>query len=119
MDAAEMRSAAMAPAVSGIWIVPKSCRTKSFSPKSLRSDVPESTYCISLPVINSQFTIVFDGREGFLEPRIELLFRDPWLLFGDGCAFPWLISRGIAGALPWLIARTAGRRLPWFVARSA
>ena len=38
-----MRRAAMAPAVSGIWIVPKSLNTKSFSPKSLRSEVPEST----------------------------------------------------------------------------
>ena len=36
-----MRRAAMAPAVSGIWIVPKSLNTKSFSPKSLRSEVPE------------------------------------------------------------------------------
>ena len=38
-----MRRAAMAPAVSGIWIVPNSLNTKSFSPKSLRSEVPECT----------------------------------------------------------------------------
>ena len=42
-EAAEMRRAAMAPAVSGIWIVPNSLKTKSFSPKSFRSEVPEDT----------------------------------------------------------------------------
>ena len=41
IEAAEMRRAAMAPAVSAIWIVPNSLNTKSFSPKSLRSEVPE------------------------------------------------------------------------------
>ena len=70
-------------------------------------------------MISHQVTIVFDGRERLLEPRIELFFGDPWLLFGDGCALPWLRARTVGSALPWLIARTVAGAFPWLIARSA
>ena len=111
-----MRSAAIAPAVSGIWIVPKSCKTKSSSPKSMRSEVPIVHIRLAVLMLHL-VTIVFDGRESFFEPGIELLFSDPWLLFCDGSAIPWLRARG--SALPWLAPRPVGSALPWIGSRGS
>ena len=70
-------------------------------------------------MVFNQVTIVFDGRECFLEPRIELFFSDPWLLSCDGCALPWLPARAVGTALPWPIARAVTSAFPWLIARSA